>query len=244
MQCEIPQLEVSELCDKIKVLMRRYGVCESVITGTRVIVIHPESWEVSLCVPYKGVKEAEVRPIVDGILFSDCGVLRDYCNYFGKQREYQAFEWYFRHPKIPKDVADRVDAEIRAQSTEGTENQLPIPRDTYSTSDTIFLTLAYKYFDAIKRGDKTVEYRMLSQYYCDKFFTVGTKKRYVRFNRGYMSSSGNQLMFEIEAIVYVDKDYKECLATDHSGNCITDKSKLPEGFSPVMYGIRLGKLIQ
>ena len=240
---EIPQSEVESLLLRVKSLMFTEGFPKETIDGTRIEVIHPNDWEISLYVPYKNTKASFVKRAIDRILTRECGVEDEYCEYYGKIKAKAAYEWYFRHPNVPADVAARIDAEIEAEEGDEVESYIPTPSGYNSTTDTVFLSLKDEFFRRIQGGEKTTEYRNLNQYYCDKLFSPGIKKRFVKFNRGYLSGPENQMVFEIADIVYVGKNYEEFSSMDKNGNLCSPYEFAPEDFVPVMYGIKLGKRV-
>lgn len=243
MQTPIPNEELESLLVRVKAQMFIAGFSQSIIDGTRIVATNPNYWEVSIFVPYEKTKASVVRRQMENILFNICGIDSDCCDYFGKQKEERAYEWYFRHPNIPQDIADLIEAEIDAERGSEKDTGIPSPSGNESKIDTVFLSLKDKYFKAIQIGEKTTEYRNLNQYYCDKFFSPGVKKRFVKFNRGYLSGAENQMVFEIADIVFVNKKKEEFPTRDVNGNPISSDSQLPSTFSPVMYGIKLGNRI-
>ena len=240
MQIDIPHAEVDTLLSKVKEFMSSFGFRQETIDGTRIIVIHPENWEVSLLVPYNNTKAGETRKKIEGILFDKCGVECNCCDYFGKQKSKEAYEWYFRHPCTPQDVYDRLEMEIEQELGAEIGMGLPSPSGIKSISDTAFITIREEYFDAIARGDKKEEYRNLNQYYCDKFFSPGVPKRYLKINRGYKAGKDNQMIFEIKAINIVSEDGREIPAYNLHNRLITSFADLPDFFAPAAYGIVLG----
>ena len=239
----IPQEELDSFLASVKAEMHRRGFRNDTISGTRIVAIHPEYWEVSIFVPYESTKVGNVRRAMENILFSVCGVEKRYCDYYGKRPEEKAYEWYFRHPHVPKDIAELIDEEMAEEQAEEECCVIPTPSGATSKSDVAFLSLKDEFFKAIQNGEKTTEYRNLNQYYCDKFFSPGVRKRFLKLNRGYQSGSENQMVFEIAAIVIVGSNGDEIPAFDNRGAPIDSMSQLPTGFKPVMYGIKLGNRI-
>jgi hypothetical protein len=239
----IPESEVNMLLDKIKIAMRESGLREDVVEGTRIIVIHPEDWEVSLLVPYRNTKTAQIRKPVEDILFRMCGVEDRCCDYFGKQKPKESYEWYFRHPNIPQDIYDRLEQEIEMELGEEIGMGLPKPSIIKSKDTPAFVTVREDVFEQIRSGVKTTEYRNLNQYYCDKFFPNGKQKKLIKFNRGYRTGRENQMVFEINSIVLVSERGNEIPAYSINGKLIVSYEDIPSGFAPVAYGIKLGKRI-
>lgn len=243
----ISKEDVDSLLVKIKEGMTECGLPSDMIEGTRIVIIHPEYWEISLLVQcdsnIQKVKSSYVRKAIDSILFDKCGANPNGCDYFGKQVHKRSYEWYFRHPNIPQEVDDLIEAEIEEELGKEEGLGLPIPRRSKSNSDTAFMTIKDEFFREIESGRKTTEYRNINQYYCDKFFSSGIKKKYLKLNRGYMSGDENRMVFEISGINLVSKDGREIPAVDENGRPICSYSQLPKKFAPVAYGIKLGKRV-
>lgn len=239
--------DVATLLTKVKAEMVSVRLPSDVIEGTRIVVIHPEYWEISLLVPYKSrfglVRSTVWRKHIEDILFKRCGVNPDGCDYFGRQTPKKAYEWYFRHPNIPHEINDLIEAEIEAELGNEIGLGLPSPNKSKSKSDMAFMTIKDEFFREIESGLKTTEYRNLNQYYCDKLFPNGKQKKLVKFNRGYSAGAGNQMTFEIASIVIVSERGEEIPALDERGRVIDSYSQLPKNFAPSAYGIKLGRRI-
>ena len=85
---QISQSEVDSLAEEARNGILLSCLPHEMAESARVVVIHPEYWEVSLLVPYNSsmtVKAAVVRKIVEGVLFEKCGVNPDWCDYLGKR---------------------------------------------------------------------------------------------------------------------------------------------------------------
>ena len=245
MQNDIPDHEVNGLLEKVKQQLLTTNILEKeALDATRIDVIHPENWEISLLVPADGKQKAGgVRKAVEKVLFGECGVDKSCCDYFGYQKAKGAFEWYFRHPNAPESVCERLEAEMEAELGGEIGLGLPSPKGFKSKTDTVFMTLKDEYFREIESGEKTIEYRMLNQYYCDKLLSPGVEKKFVKFNRGYESGKENQMMFEINDILLVSDRWRSIPARNEKGKPITSYTELPPRFAPAMYGISLGKRI-
>lgn len=64
----------------------------------------------------------------------------------------------------------------------------------------LYLTLKFEWFDKIKSGEKTTEYREIKPYFDDKFGTPDKNLyKIVRFQRGY-SKNAETMFFRIEKI--------------------------------------------
>ena len=239
----ITQSETQDLLLRVREGMIEYGIPQFIVDGTTIEIIHPENWEVSVFVPYSGVKVGDIRKAMDKVLFDVCNIERQCCDYLGRQTKRKALEWYFRHPNTPKEIYERLEAEMEAELGEDVGFGLPIPSGFVSNTDTCFLSLKDEFFRLIASGEKKEEYRTLNQYYCDKFFSQGIKKRFVKFNRGYIGGVENQMVFEIDRINIVSSDGREISAYDSNGELIVSYGQLPENFAPEAYGIVLGKRI-
>lgn len=241
---KIPQSEINSLLEKIKTAMLDKGIQKDIIKKTTLIVIHPDDWEVSLLVPSEGVKISQIRKFIESILFKTCKVEERCCDYLGKSSDYKAFEWYFRHPNTPQDIYERLEQELEEELGSEIGMGLPVPAGFKSKSDTVFVTLKDVFYDAIDKGKKNVEYRLLNQYYCDKFFSPGIKKRFIKFNRGYQSGNENQMVFEIAQIMLVNEYGDAIPAHDEKGALIISYAQLPPNFAPCAYAIRLGRRVR
>lgn len=239
----IPEVEIRQLLDKIKEAMCERGFRDDLVDGTRIIVIHPNDWEVSLLVPYNNTKAAQIRKPIEDILYRICGVEDRCCDYFGKQKPKEAYEWYFRHPNTPQDIYDRLDQQIEAELGEEIGMGLPKPSRMKTRDTPAFVTVREDVFEQIRTGEKNTEYRRLNQYYCDKFFPNGKQKKLIKFNRGYRTGSENQMVYEIDSIVLVSERCEEIPAYNSKGKLIVSYEDIPLGFAPIAYGIKLGKRI-
>ena len=239
----IPQDETDRLLAKIREFLLVRGMPKHLVDTTTLVVIHPDTWEVSLFVPYEGMSGRELRKITEKVLFADCGVERQCCDYLGRRTDKKACEWYFRHPNIPQDIYEMLEMRIEKELGEEVGMGLPSPNGFKSKTDMVFLSLTSKYFDEIASGIKTEEFRSLNQYYCDKFFSPGIPKKYVKFNRGYESGPQNQMTFEIDGFYLVSDKGVAISAFDEDGKVITSYGQLPSRFAPEAYMIRLGKRI-
>lgn len=238
----ITENEVRSLLEKIQAAMVPANMPGCVITATRLEIVHPVNWEVSLFVKSMGFKDSYIRKKVEEVLFSACGVEEQCCDYLGKQGHKGVMEWYFRHPDVPQETYDRLEAEIEMELGQEIGMGLPCPNGVKSTSENVFMTIKDEFFQAIARGEKTIEYRNLNQYYCDKLFPKGVQKKYIRFNRGYQAGAANQMVYEIEEILLVS-DKGVMIPATVNGKPITSYTQLPPRFAPAMYGIKLGRRV-
>lgn len=88
-----------------------------------------------------------------------------------------------------------------------------------------FYVLAGEFYDAIKSGEKTVEYRDFTEYNLKR--TIGLKT--FRFNRGYVKDAP-QMRWEVKKVMLQDAADSEC-----------DPQSVPKDFVPVRIAIYLGK---
>lgn len=239
----IPESKVVSILGKIKASLAR-SLSPAIADNARIKVIYPENWEISLFVAPGTTKIRPFRKAVEKALFDECGVERNCCDYLGKDDEENAYEWYFRHPNVPSAIYERLESEIEQELGGEIGMGLPSPSGFASRSATAFITVKEEYYDQIASGRKTTEYRNLNQYYCDKFFSPGVKKQFVKINRGYKTGTANQMTFEIADIRLVNEDGSvEIPALDSKGKLITSFSQLPPRFAPAAYGIVLGRRI-
>lgn len=243
MQMDIPTSEIDSLLLKVKSAMVEKNFRKDIIEGTRIIVIHPDCWEVSLLVPYSNTKPSQIRKSIEDILYKVCDVEERCCDYFGKQKQKEAYEWYFRHPNTPQDIYERLEQQIEEELGEEIGMGLPKPNRCKTKDGPAFVTVREDVFEDISTGRKNIEYRNLNQYYCDKFFPNGVAKKYIKINRGYKSGAENQMTFEISHIVFVSERGDETPTFDSNGKLIVSYANIPRNFAPVAYGIKLGKRI-
>lgn len=134
------------------------------------------------------------------------------------------------------DGDDDVDDEeaIKAMRENWKDYIIPIPPPPKKCSSEVFLTLAYKYYDAIKRGEKTTEYRDYTPNWVKKLLSHPIKT--VKFQRGYGGpghAEPEQMVFEVKKIWLYESE------TDTKG----DPENPPEGILPEMLAIDLGNRI-
>ena len=89
---------------------------------------------------------------------------------------------------------------------------IPIPPPPKNASDELFLTMAYEPYDAIKRGEKTTEFRDYTESYVKKILSHPIKT--VRFQRGYGGPGHpppEQMVWTVKKISLYEYDAKiEC----------------------------------
>lgn len=220
-------------------IMAEAGMPIDSLNKCRVEIIHPHNWEVALYVPcVKGLSVRNIKSCVEEGLFKILLVEEECCDYLGRNVDKNYLVWYFRHPKVPQSTYARLEAEIEMALGNDVAFEFPKPSGIKSKSEYVFMTLKEEFYAAIENGDKDIEYRNFNQYYCDKFFSPGVKKKYIRFNRGYKSGKENQMVFAIDYIMLLDNQGHSYPAIAN-GKLITSLNQLPPGFVPAMYGIRL-----
>jgi len=215
----------------------------------RIETVNPEDWSVSLFIGKGDVGERKLQSIVRRF-FEDTGVDEDRWIYFGDLNRKDEYEWYFTHPDVPKDVIERMDADeideeqIEAEITTSPIEKTSLPKPSGSAKgDSCFLVLQGTFYREIEHGFKTVEYREIKPYYCDKFFGREQPLKKVKFQLGYSGKDGKtpeQMEFEVKEVTLVDDGLQSIPALLKSGKPIEEKD-LPKGFHPTMYGIVLGK---
>ena len=154
--------------------------------------------------------------------------------------------WYLGPiDKAIEDEEDRIysDPEYRAKKLEEEraemrkhwrENLIPIPPPPKNATDEVYLTLDYEYYDMIKSGEKTTEFREYSPYWVKRLLSHPIKT--VRFQRGYGGPGHpppEQMVFKVKDIVlYEIATKKECPADNPC-----------EGILPTHIAIDLGERI-
>ena len=234
------------LADGIIWSLRKKGIADSKI---RVEVTNPEFWSVSLFVPYKGLKVSATDMLVQNMLCGEFGVERNRIDFFGKDTSTKDFEWYFTHPKASQEILDKCDKDIEesleAEADEELGLGIPVPNATKSDGECAFCTIKGEFYRAIERGEKTIEYRNLTQYYCDKFFGSGKQVKTIRFQLGYSTADGSmppQMVYEVKDILLIGEHGERGPSAMIGGKMTTFKD-LPYGLVPVSYGIVLGQRI-
>ena len=112
---------------------------------------------------------------------------------------------------------------------------IPIPLPSKDATDEVYLTLDYKYYDQIKSGEKTTEFREYSPFWVKRLLSHPIKT--VRFQRGYGGPGHpppEQMVFKVKDIVlYEIATKKECPADNPC-----------EGILPTHIAIDLGERIE
>ena len=220
-------------------IMAEAGLPIASLKKCRVEIIHPHNWEVALYVPcVGGLSVRNLKRIVEEGLFKILLVEEECCDYLGRKVEKDYLVWYFRHPQVPQSTYARLEAEIEMALGNDVAFEFPKPSGIKSKSEYVFMTLKEEFYEAIEKGQKDIEERNFNQYYCDKFFSPGVKKKYIRFNRGYKSGKENQMVIAIDYIMLRDNQGHSYPAISN-GKLITSLNQLPPGFVPTKYGIKL-----
>ena len=147
--------------------------------------------------------------------------------------------------KAIEDEEDRMDSdpEYRAKKLEEQraemrqhwrENLIPIPPPPKNATDEVYLTLDYEYYDMIKSGEKTTEFREYSPYWVKRLLSHPIKT--VRFQRGYGGPGHpppEQMVFKVKDIVLYEIETKKECPPDNP--C--------EGIMPTHIAIDLGERI-
>lgn len=155
--------------------------------------------------------------------------------------------WYLGPiDKAIEDEEDRMDSdpEYRAKKLEEQraemrkhwrENLIPIPPPPKDATDEAYLTLDYKYYDQIKSGEKTTEFRGYSPFWVKRLLSHPIKT--VRFQRGYGGPGHpppEQMVFKVKDIVLYEIETKKECPPDNP--C--------EGILPTHIAIDLGERIE
>ena len=213
--------------------------------GIRIQLTSPKWWAVSLFMPYKGLTMKKVGSTVKKVLIEDIGVDKNRLDCFGKNTAQQMYEWYFMPPGLAKDVYDTIanagDIEDQKSGDRELGWGIPIPNKTKDTDEIPLLILNEDLYRKIESGEKTIEYRNLVTYYCDKFFGTGKRVKAVRFQLGYSGKDGGEperMTWEVKDIMLVSEHGK--LAPAMTNGKMSSFKNLPRVFPPVAYAIKLG----
>jgi hypothetical protein len=257
---KITRTDCDNLLEKFRTFLARFSFPSA---GCRINIDSEDDWSITLAVPQPnfGCRRCSVDGADDYVsrFFSEIGVDEERSVFFGLDDESKCLEWYFTHPDTPKDVIARMDAEDEKREKEEIESRkrleedksknakpgiVPIPMKQNVGRDECFLVLKKCYFDDIKSGDKTVEFREVNQYYADKLLGKEKPLKFVKFQLGYGGpghAAPEQMKFEIDSIVLVDDFMDEFPA--YTNGVPTASEDLPKGFNPTMYGIKLGQRV-
>jgi len=205
-------------------------------------------WAVSLFMSCEGLAMKKVSSTVKKVLIDDIGVDKDHLDCLGKNTAQQVYEWYFMPPGLPKDVYDTIDKAGDIEYQKRSDRELgwgiPIPNKTKVTGVIPLLIVNEDLYRKIESGEKTIEYRNLVTYYCDKFFGTGKRVKAVRFQLGYSGKDGGEperMTWEVKDIMLVSEHGK--LAPAMTNGKMSTFKDLPRVFPPVAYAIMLGKRI-
>ena len=207
--------------------------------GASITVVSDTMWACSARVPTSASDVKSVDKKVTKVL-EKVGANPDYVVYLGTD-DGQVYEWFFLHPETPQGIIALLEGNGEDESDD--ESAFPVPKARKVKGDSCFLVLQKGFYDDIARGVKTVEYRTLNQYYCDKFFGHDEPLRQVKFQMGYnvgADGKATQMTYEVKDILLVNDANETIPARDEDGNQIREKD-VPEGFNPTMYGLVLGK---
>ena len=236
------ETDYAGLLERIKEAFARHGIPSENIW---LQLSSPKWWAVSLFLPYKGLAVKKINSTVQKILADDIGVDVSCADYFGKNPKFQAHEWYFMPPEIPKDIKRCIDVagEFGMQAEANTElgMGIPVPKRAKNTGRVPVIVLPEELYRRIESGEKTVEYRNLVSYYCDLFFDTGKMEKAVKFQLGYSGKDGGKperMAWEITDIMLVSERGK--LAPAMTNGKMSTFKNLPCPFAPVAYAIKLG----
>ena len=126
-------------------------------------------------------------------------------------------------------------AELKARHANWRENLIPIPPPPKNATDEVYLTLDYEYYDMIKSGEKTTEFREYSPYWVKRLLSHPIKT--VRFQRGYGGPGHpppEQMVFKVKDVVLYEIETKKECPPDNP--C--------EGILPTHIAIDLGERIE
>lgn len=239
---EMTEDDYSGLLERIKLAFVEHNVPDANIW---LQLSSPLWWAVSLFLPYKGLVMKNVGNTIKKILIDDVGVDKNCIDFFNKNKSEEAYEWYFMPPELPKDICEAIAKAGDLQDQMSAANEIgwgiPIPNKAKDVGEIPLLVLNEELYRKIESGKKTMEYRNLVTYYCDKFFGSGKMVNAIRFQLGFTCKNG----CELERMTWEVKDIM--LASEHgklapamtNGKMSTFKN-LPRVFPPLAYAIKLG----
>lgn len=242
------QIEEKQIVSLQKALKEVLSMSKLPFHDIRLELANPKYWGVTLYVPSDVSTPLRTNNVVMKALYK-LGVPQDYIAFFGIAEASDDYEWYFTHPEVPDDVMKMMESLSNAQEKHEDEilpvMEYPIPKIKKTDGDTCFLVMRKEYYEDIEKGYKTVEFRTLNQYYCDKFFGHKDPLRYVKFQLGYNTDKEGkprQMTYEVKDILLFNDALESISARDEDGEQIRE-SEIKEGFCPTMYGLVLGNMI-
>lgn len=205
-----------------------------VLEPVRFEVWNARDWTILLVIGQKHLPNSILDKAVSA--FEDLGLTDDDWFGGGFDRKRKGHPFVIFHPRIPKAVMDRIDREEENdEQEEDATRRAELQRliedlragKLRSNSDDGFLVLAGEFYDAIERGEKTVERRAFTAYNLKR--TVGL--RTVRLQRGYgrPGRPPKQMRFHVRGVRLADAEGRAC-----------DPLAVPAGFEPVEIDVHLG----
>lgn len=229
----------SGLLEKIRAALTLHGIPSDNI---RLELTSPKWWAVSLFLPYEGLTAKNVNRTVKKLLVNDVGIDKCRITAFGKISQEKSYVWYFVPPGVPEGILAAIDhaGDLQDQKTGDHEIGwgIPIPNKTKDTGKIPLLVVTNEeIYRRIERGEKTVEYRNLVTYYCNKFLGTGKMVKAVRFQLGY-GAQPEQMVWSVDALMLASEHGK--LAPAMTNGEISTFKDLPNVFPPMAYAIKLG----
>lgn len=147
-------------------------------------------------------------------------------------------EWDEEQDRLDNDpeyAKKKQEEELEEKRKYWREYLIPIPKPPKGATDEAYLTLDYKYYDMIKSGEKTTEFREYSPTWVKRLLSHPIKT--VRFQRGYGGPGHpppEQMVFNVKAVLlYEIGTRRECPADNPC-----------EGIMPTHIAIDLGERIK
>ena len=232
-------------------------IAENGISDFRVTAVNPYCMEVSIPL---SVDESDVRDFAND-LFGELGLLpggeidfhqfEPYC--FLDMNEYIGFYYVvFNHHSVVGCKAGDAGYKFTVEAVQegGCEDDDEGPAgditpekvmqylsaaiksgEIRSKSGEGFFVLKGEFFDAIKDGRKTTEYRDITPRNLSK--SIGIKTVKLQHGYGHPGKPPEQMRFEVKSVGFLDADDREC-----------DPYNIPEGFVATTIAIHLGKRIE
>ena len=215
-------------------LVRAALTKREVLEPVRFEVWNARDWTVFLVIGQKRLADSLLDKAVSA--FEDLGLTDDGWYGGGYDRKRKGHPFVIFHPRIPKAVMDRIDREEEGdEQEEDALRRAEVKRlieelragKLRSNSDDGFLVLAGEFYDAIERGEKTVERRAFTTYNLRR--TIGL--RTIRLQRGYgrPGCPPKQMRFHVRGVRLADAEGREC-----------DPFAVPTGFEPAEIDVHLG----
>jgi len=214
--------------------------CKCGISEDEIEVEEFTTWTITMTFPCKGKTESKMEPLLVDYFTSIGGSEDDQLLTLSDGRK-GMFEWVVTLPACPQEVREATEndgdeQDVVSSDEEDAGEELSALLEGVRTgrlkskTEDGYLVMQGEYYDDIEAGEKTVEFRELSEYNLKR--TIGLKS--IRLQRGYghPGKPPKKMRWTVA---------KVCLSNDCGEEC--DPFDVPQDFDPNMIAIHLGKRI-